>query len=390
MIRHVAYEVAALEFTCQLFERTGDRFAFEAFLLHARSVRDFLWREAKYASDAVAEQFFAIPEDWRKAKGPPGALLQRTWTPIDRQLAHLTWDRADPGKFVNLEPLVPGLATELLAQWGRFLGRLSTADAELLRNALETRRSEVRTRVAAPTNAFRGHLGFTVAHGVARLFRVLLVDDIDRTLFFARLAARETARVGISLDHLKEVVVFVEDRRFYEHAGVSIRSVARAAASLLGLKRRSGGSTITQQLVRTLFIRDMRKVYRRKPVEILLALWFERLSTKEEILDLYLSSVRFAPAAFGVTEAMKTFFGGIVVQPSKAQAFFLVERVSNLGRSMLCRKIDHTLRQAVDHGVLEEGDAHEAIAIYGRMVADAKLKVDDVTAFGRLTSKWGS
>lgn len=223
---------------------------------------------------------------------------------------------------------------------------------------------------------------------VAHLLLVRLVPDAESVLRSARAAATETARVRVRLDILTALLVFIEDRSFFRHRGVSPRAVIRAIVSRLGLKRRSGGSAITQQLVRTLFIVDLRKLYRRKIVEMLLALWLERVSSKREILALYLSCVRFEEGVIGVTAAMKHYFGTIVPAPSPAEAFFLVERVSNARSAVLSAKIDHTLRQAVSAGLMGRQDARELIRIYQRMVAEGKARPDDPQSFQRLLSNW--
>lgn len=241
---------------------------------------------------------------------------------------------------------------------------------------------------ASSAPPFRRRVGLSIARSIASLLGVRIVADIDGVTRSAELAARETARLGIRLEKLEELLVFIEDRGFWEHRGVSLRALARAAAGIVGLKRRSGGSTITQQLVRSLFIEDMHKLYRRKVVEILFALWFERTRSKKEILELYLSSVRYERGVLGVAEAMKFFFGEIVSVPSAAQSFFLIERVSNQRSALMASKIDHTLRQAVDRNKLGSQDARELMDIYARMVLEGRLHTDRADAFHRLGSKW--
>ena len=148
MTAHVAYEVAALEVTSDLFRQTKDRFVFEAFLIHARSLRDFFWEKSgggKRRNDVVAEEFFADAQVWRSQKGPKSRSIIDTWKPIDRQLSHLTWERIDRERFTNLERYVPALADELLRQWEGFLVALNGEDAKQFRDALEKRRVEVRT-----------------------------------------------------------------------------------------------------------------------------------------------------------------------------------------------------------------------------------------------------
>ena len=141
MISHLAYEVAALECTMLHAE---DRFYFEAFLVHARALRDFFWRNVKRRNrDAVAQDFVEDVEAWRSQRGPRSSMVMRTWDPIDRQLAHLTWDRADRSKFVNLQRYVRPLGSELLQQWDILLANVSAPRAALFRSALKKRRAQI-------------------------------------------------------------------------------------------------------------------------------------------------------------------------------------------------------------------------------------------------------
>ncbi len=109
--------------------------------------------------------------------------------------------------------------------------------------------------------------------------------------------------------HLAHAVLAVEDRRFYEHAGVDPRGVARALWDNIwtgGL--RSGGSTISQQLAKNLFLSPDRTL-RRKVQEALLALWLERRFGKDQILTIYLNRVYFGQGTYGVDAAARRYFG---------------------------------------------------------------------------------
>jgi len=113
------------------------------------------------------------------------------------------------------------------------------------------------------------------------------------------------------------------------------------------LKRRSGRSTITQQLSGTLFIQDLSKLIRRKSIEIPLALWCNRNFSKDEQLNIYLASVRFEKGVYGVTEAMKHFWGDVRLAPTMAESFFLVERVSNIKSKLLTNRIIQISKEAL-------------------------------------------
>jgi len=222
----------------------------------------------------------------------------------------------------------------------------------------------------------------------ANAIGVRLVGNFEYVIYRATLARHELHRLGVEMSVLKRMLVQVEDKEFYSHAGVSLRGFARILLYLIGRRRRSGGSTITQQLVRTLFIVDQSKLYRRKIIEILFARWFNGVFTKTEQLEMYLASVRFENGVFGLPAAMKHFFGDLKKSVSPAEAFFLVERVSNIRSGLLVEKIDQTLQAAVKEEVLTKGDAHQVVILYRRGVDAGKIKTHDGFAVTRLESVW--
>jgi len=108
--------------------------------------------------------------------------------------------------------------------------------------------------------------------------------------------------------HLVDAVIAVEDRRFYTHWGLDPSGLARAALANLRAGRTSqGGSTLTQQLAKNLFLSTDRTLSR-KVEEMVLALWLEVRLTKREILELYLNRVYFGGGAYGVEAAARRFF----------------------------------------------------------------------------------
>ncbi len=122
---------------------------------------------------------------------------------------------------------------------------------------------------------------------------------------------------------LQQAVVAIEDERFYQHRGVDVRGILRAAWR--NLTRQSvveGGSTITQQLARTLFL-SPRRTLGRKLQEMVLAVEIERRLTKEEILERYLNQVYFGNGAYGVEMASRLFFGKGVRDLILPEAAFL-------------------------------------------------------------------
>ena len=112
----------------------------------------------------------------------------------------------------------------------------------------------------------------------------------------------DVALADISPD-LQRAVVAVEDRRFYYHPGIDPIGLARAAfRDVRARERVEGGSTLTQQLARTLFLSNVR-TYGRKAKEAALAVLIEEQLTKNQILELYLNRVYLSAGVYGV-EAM--------------------------------------------------------------------------------------
>jgi len=109
--------------------------------------------------------------------------------------------------------------------------------------------------------------------------------------------------------YLPAALLATEDRRFYEHFGLDPRGLLRALIADLRARRLvQGGSTITQQLAKNVFLTPDRTL-RRKGQEVLLALWLEHDLTKQQILTLYLNRVYFGAGTYGVEAASRKYFG---------------------------------------------------------------------------------
>ncbi|TGU97025.1 penicillin-binding protein [Mesorhizobium sp. M00.F.Ca.ET.151.01.1.1] len=109
--------------------------------------------------------------------------------------------------------------------------------------------------------------------------------------------------------YIPEAVIAIEDRRFYSHFGVDPIGLSRAmVTNLAGGHFSQGGSTLTQQLAKNLFLKPDRTL-ERKVQEVLLALWLEHKHTKDQILEMYLNRVYFGSGAFGVEAASRRYFG---------------------------------------------------------------------------------
>ncbi len=108
--------------------------------------------------------------------------------------------------------------------------------------------------------------------------------------------------------HLVNATLSTEDRSFYQHWGVDLWGVGRAAVTdVLHMRRTQGGSTITQQLARNLFLTHERS-FTRKLKEVALAIELERNYSKDQILEMYFNQIYFGEGAYGVEAAAKTYF----------------------------------------------------------------------------------
>ncbi|MGH6931746.1 MAG: transglycosylase domain-containing protein, partial [Dongiaceae bacterium] len=123
--------------------------------------------------------------------------------------------------------------------------------------------------------------------------------------------------------YLPRAVLATEDRRFYSHFGLDVRGLLRAAyINLREWRLVQGGSTITQQLAKNIFLTPDRTV-RRKGQEMLLAIWLERNFSKDQILTLYLNRVYFGAGTYGVDAASRKFFGKPATKVSPFEAAML-------------------------------------------------------------------
>src|SRR6201999_2544826 len=133
--------------------------------------------------------------------------------------------------------------------------------------------------------------------------------------------------------YLPKAFIAIEDRRFYSHFGIDPWGILRAAvANILHRGVSQGGSTLTQQLAKNLFLTQER-TFQRKLQEVELALWLERKHSKAEILELYLNRVYFGSGAYGVEAASQRYFGKSaksITLPEAAMLAGLVKSPSRL------------------------------------------------------------
>lgn len=181
---------------------------------------------------------------------------------------------------------------------------------------------------------------------------------------------REIVPLDQISDYLKKSVVATEDANFYNNHGIDFRGITRSILVNLKIKNQSdwiGGSTITQQLIRSSLL-TREKTAERKFREIVLSLELNRRYSKDQILEWYLNQVPFGSNAYGVEAASQTFFKKSAKDVSLAEAAILASLIqsptrlspySETGKENLLKRKDYILNQMVKLGFAteEEGNA---------------------------------
>ena len=140
------------------------------------------------------------------------------------------------------------------------------------------------------------------------------------------LKKRVFTELGDIPEHMRQATISSEDKRFRDHWGISIRSVARAiVVNVLSLSYRQGFSTLSQQLARNLYKSiGFEDNITRKLKEVITAIQIERTYTKDEILEMYLNTVHFGHGTYGVESAAKRFFGKTAPELTMDESALLV------------------------------------------------------------------
>jgi penicillin-binding protein 1A len=170
-------------------------------------------------------------------------------------------------------------------------------------------------------------------------------------------------------DHTINAVLATEDRRFYHHFGIDPIGLTRAiVVNLRSSKRTQGGSTITQQLAKNLFL-TQDKTYKRKIQEALLALWLEKELTKDEILMAYLNRVYMGAGTYGIEAATRVFYNKPVKDLTLYESAVLAGLLKAPSRysPLSNRKASHergavVIGAMLDAGVITEKQAKDALS----------------------------
>ncbi len=122
--------------------------------------------------------------------------------------------------------------------------------------------------------------------------------------------------------NLKNATIAIEDKDFYKHPGFDISAIIRSAIENISGGELQGGSTITQQLIKSALLTPETSVVR-KIKEVILAFWAERIYSKDEILGLYFNQIPYGGTAWGVEAASQTYFGKHVSDLDLSESAFL-------------------------------------------------------------------
>ena len=150
------------------------------------------------------------------------------------------------------------------------------------------------------------------------------IVSVDGELIANRgLTGGETVSLEEMSPYIPMAVIAIEDRRFHSHFGIDPFGIARAMISnLMAGHLVQGGSTLTQQLAKNLFL-EPRRDLERKVQEAIIAVWLDQKFTKDEILELYLNRVYFGSGAYGVDAASRRYFNKSARDVNLAEAALL-------------------------------------------------------------------
>jgi membrane carboxypeptidase/penicillin-binding protein len=224
---------------------------------------------------------------------------------------------------------------------------------------------------------------------------------------FAELYEPDSRRHWVPLsevpDHVQKAFVAAEDKRFFEHKGVDVRSVTRAFMNSIGGDKRQGGSTITQQVAKNLLVGDS-LTFERKIREVIVASRVEKALTKHEILEIYLNSIYLGRSSWGIDVAAQSYFGkpaknltlpegAFIAGLTKGPAYYNPDRYRDRGHERLA----YVLSRMKDDGVITAQQATDAEAERLNFTAFARPRrdtgfhlVDEITREARAVAGLGS
>ncbi len=212
-----------------------------------------------------------------------------------------------------------------------------------------------------------------------------MVENSDRTDFSAyqtsmvyddqgeiiKLVKKDRFQVYLSINNIpetaKEAIVSIEDKKFYEHNGIDMKAILRAAISLVEKDEiTQGGSTITQQLSRNIFLTHTVS-WERKVEEIFISLRLEKIYSKEDILEFYLNNVYFANGYYGIEAASIGYFNKSSNELTLSETAFLCAIPNNptvydprKNKDNTLKRRDRILEEMLKDGKISESECAAA------------------------------
>ena len=156
----------------------------------------------------------------------------------------------------------------------------------------------------------------------------VIYDDMSNPIKEYAIENRKIIRSSDIPDFLKKAIVIAEDKQFYEHWGINFKGVMRAISGIIMHKKRGGGSSITQQLARNLFLTREISI-KRKLKEMLLSIQIERNYTKDQIITFYCNQIFLGANVYGVESAANYYFGKKAKDLSLAEAATIAAIIPN-------------------------------------------------------------
>ncbi len=212
---------------------------------------------------------------------------------------------------------------------------------------------------------------------------ITLLDQNGRMIGHRGPWLGEPLKLADMPSHMPNAVLAIEDERFFEHEGVDNKAVLRALVNNVSSGEKSqGGSTLTQQLVKTMLLTP-EKTYRRKFQEAVLARDMETVLSKPEILELYMNRISLGPQIFGVEAAAQRYFGKSARDVNLAEAAMLAGLAQAPSKYNPTRNYDSAIRRSkrvldrmVANGMVTYEEVQFAIANPPEIVTDPVAVLD--------------
>ena len=197
------------------------------------------------------------------------------------------------------------------------------------------------------------------------------IYDSEGTLISETLPEKDSNYLTINQipETFKKAIISIEDKKFYEHGGVDYKAIARAAKEFLVHRQiTQGGSTITMQLARGIFLNNGRS-WERKVEEIFIAWDLEKKYSKDQILEFYLNNIYFMNGYYGIASASEGYFNKTPDQVDLSQTAFLCAIPNSPTYYDPLTHPDHTverrnliLRNMLEDEVISQGEYDQAVA----------------------------